>query len=59
MYRDKRYLWLSWYELRLGDPYKVQAQLFNMIYLDLVLSFAALESEVGGAGRCDSISSEE
>ena len=40
MYRDKRYEWLSWYELRLGEPNKVQAQLFNMIYLDVVLSIA-------------------
>jgi hypothetical protein len=36
MYREKRYEWLSWYELRQGEPNTVQAQLFNMIYLDLV-----------------------
>jgi len=36
IYRDKRYEWLSWYELRQGEPNTVQAQLFNMIYLDLV-----------------------
>src|ERR1051326_7047322 len=36
LYRDKRYEWLSWYELRQGEPNTVQAQLFNMIYLDLV-----------------------
>jgi hypothetical protein len=36
LYRDKRYEWLSWYELREGEPNTVQAQIFNMIYLDLV-----------------------
>jgi hypothetical protein len=36
VYRDKRYEWLSWYELRQGEPNTVQAQIFNMVYLDLV-----------------------
>lgn len=36
LYREKRYEWLSWYELRQGEPNTVQAQLFNMMYLDLV-----------------------
>jgi hypothetical protein len=36
IYREKRYEWLSWYELWPGEPNTVQAQLFNMIYLDLV-----------------------
>lgn len=36
LYRDKRYEWLSWYEIRQGEPNTVQAQIFNMIYLDLV-----------------------
>jgi hypothetical protein len=36
LYRGKRYEWLSWYELRQGEPNTVQAQIFNMMYLDLV-----------------------
>jgi hypothetical protein len=36
LYREKRYEWLSWYELRQGEPNTVQAQIFNMMYLDLV-----------------------
>jgi hypothetical protein len=31
-YRDKRYEWLSWYELRKGEPNTVQQQLFTMMF---------------------------
>lgn len=34
-YRDKRYEWLSWYELRKGEPNTVQQQLFTMMFLDM------------------------
>jgi hypothetical protein len=33
-YREKRYEWLSWYELRKGEPNTVQQQLFSMMFLD-------------------------
>ena len=35
LYRVKRYEWLSWYELRKGDPNTIQQQLFSMMFLDL------------------------
>jgi hypothetical protein len=35
LYRVKRYQWLSWYELRKGDPNTIQQQLFSMMFLDL------------------------
>jgi hypothetical protein len=35
MYRDKRYEWLSWYELRKSDPNTIQQQIFSMLFLDL------------------------
>jgi hypothetical protein len=35
LYRIKRYEWLSWYELRKGDPNTIQQQLFSMMFLDL------------------------
>jgi hypothetical protein len=34
-YREKRYEWLSWYELREGEPNTVQQQLISMMFLDL------------------------
>jgi hypothetical protein len=34
-YRDKRYEWLSWYELRKDEPNTIQQQLFSMMFLDL------------------------
>jgi hypothetical protein len=34
-YREKRYEWLSWYELRKGEPNTIQQQLFTMIFLDM------------------------
>jgi hypothetical protein len=34
-YREKRYEWLSWYELRKGEPNTIQQQLFSMMFLDL------------------------
>jgi hypothetical protein len=36
LYRDKRYEWLSWYELRQGEPNTIQSQILGMMYLDLV-----------------------
>jgi hypothetical protein len=36
LYRGKRYEWLSWYELRQGEPNTIQSQIFWMMYLDLV-----------------------
>ncbi len=33
-YRGKRYEWLSWYELRKGEPNTIQQQLFSMMFLD-------------------------
>ena len=33
-YRVKRYEWLSWYELRKGEPNTIQQQLFSMLFLD-------------------------
>jgi hypothetical protein len=41
-YRDKRYEWLSWYELRKGEPNTIQQQLFSMMFLDL--AYRALAS---------------
>jgi hypothetical protein len=34
-YREKRYEWLSWYELRKGEPNTIQQQLISMMFLDL------------------------
>src|SRR4051794_36993725 len=42
LYRDKRYEWLSWYELRKGDPNTIQRQIFEMIFLDLAYRTLAL-----------------
>jgi hypothetical protein len=33
-YRKKRYEWLSWYELRKGEPNTIQQQLLSMMFLD-------------------------
>src|SRR5215472_1028595 len=44
LYRDKRYEWLSWYELRKGDPNTIQQQLFSMMFLDL--AYARYRSHV-------------
>jgi hypothetical protein len=40
-YRMKRYEWLSWYELRKGDPNTIQQQLFSMMFLDLAYRILA------------------
>lgn len=34
-YRKKRYEWLSWYELRNGEPNTIQQQIFSMMFLDM------------------------
>jgi hypothetical protein len=34
-YREKRYEWLSWYELRKGEPNTIQQQIFSMMFLDM------------------------
>lgn len=51
-YRDKRYEWLSWYEVRKGEPNTIQQQLFSMMFLDLayrVLASARQSTEQGSA----------
>jgi hypothetical protein len=48
--RDQRYEWLSWYELRKGEPNTIQQQLFAMMFLDLayrVLSSARQSTDQG------------
>ncbi|MGA7925661.1 MAG: hypothetical protein WCA20_06660 [Candidatus Sulfotelmatobacter sp.] len=48
LYRVKRYEWLSWYELRKGDPNTIQQQLFSMMFLDLAyrtLAFARQKTD--------------
>lgn len=40
-YRVKRYEWLSWYELRTGDPNTIQQQLFSMMFLDVAYRILA------------------
>src|SRR4051794_22579243 len=40
-YRVKRYEWLSWYELRKGDPNTIQQQLFSMMFLDVAYRILA------------------
>jgi hypothetical protein len=40
-YRDKRYEWLSWYELRKGEPNTIQQQLFSMMFLDMAYRLLA------------------
>ena len=47
LYRGKRYEWLSWYELRQDEPNTVQAQIFNMLYLDLVYRTLVLPRKSG------------
>jgi hypothetical protein len=42
LYREKRYEWLSWYELRKGEPNTIQQQLFSMMFLDLAYRTLAL-----------------
>jgi hypothetical protein len=49
-YRKKRYDWLSWYELRKGEPNTIQQQLFSMMFLDLayrILASARQNSDQG------------
>jgi hypothetical protein len=51
-YRVKRYEWLSWYELRKGDPNTIQQQLFSMMFLDLayrILASARQSTDQGSA----------
>jgi hypothetical protein len=40
-YREKRYEWLSWYELRKDEPNTIQQQLFSMMFLDLAYRILA------------------
>jgi hypothetical protein len=35
LYREKRYEWLSWYELRDGERNTIQHQIFEMMFYDL------------------------
>jgi hypothetical protein len=42
LYRVKRYEWLSWYELRKGEPNTIQQQLFSMMFLDLAYRILAM-----------------
>jgi len=52
LYRDKRYEWLSWYELRKGDPNTIQQQFFSMMFLDLAyrtLAVARQKTDEGSA----------
>jgi hypothetical protein len=50
-YRAKRYEWLSWYELRKGEPNTIQQQLFSMMFLDSAYRIlaSARESTDGSA----------
>lgn len=47
-YRDERYEWLSWYELRIGEPNTIQQQLFSMMFLDLAYRVSARQSTQQG-----------
>lgn len=40
-YREKRYKWLSWYELRKGEPNTIQQQIFSMMFLDMAYRILA------------------
>jgi hypothetical protein len=40
-YREKRYEWLSWYELRKGEPNTIQQQIFSMMFLDMAYRILA------------------
>lgn len=49
-YREKRYEWLSWYELRKGEPNTIQQQIFSMMFLDMayrILASARQSTEKG------------
>jgi len=51
-YREKRYEWLTWYELRKGEPNTIQQQLLSMMFLDLayrILASARQSTDQGSA----------
>lgn len=56
-YREKRYEWLSWYELRKGEPNTIQQQIFSMMFLDMayrILASARQSTEEGAASSAQS-----
>lgn len=56
-YRKKRYKWLSWYELRKGEPNTIQQQVFSMMFLDMayrILASARQSTEQGAASSAQS-----
>lgn len=56
-YREKRYEWLSWYELRKGEPNTIQQQIFSMMFLDMAyrtLASARQNTEEGAASSAQS-----